>query len=61
MKFGDSEVIRQEGEIRLLKVGARHDREVFCVLGNGDTKHYEDYDDALGEFNLRWMKQKFGE
>lgn len=61
MKFGDSEIVRQEGEIRLLKVGARHDRETFCVLGNGDTKYYEEYDDALEEFNLRWMKQKFGE
>ena len=33
MKFGESEVLREEGDIRLLKIGARYDREVFCVLG----------------------------
>ena len=61
MKFGESEVLREEGDIRLLKIGARYDREVFCVLGNGSTKHYDDYDDVLEEFNLRWMKMKFGD
>lgn len=61
MKFGESEVLREEGDIRLLKIGARYDREVFCVLGNGYTKHYDDYEDALEEFNLRWMKMKFGD
>ena len=61
MGFGESEVIREKGEIRLLKIGARYDREVFCVIGNGPTKHYDDYEDALEEFNLRWMKSKFGE
>lgn len=33
----------------------------YCVLGNGPTQHYDDYDDALDEFNLRWMREKFGE
>ena len=61
MKFGESEVFREEGDIRLLKIGARYDREVFCVLGNGSTKHYNDYEDALEEFNLRWMKMKFSD
>ncbi len=61
MNFGDSELIRYEGNIRLLKIGARGDREVYAVLGEGSTKHFEDYDDALEEFNLRWMKEKFGE
>lgn len=61
MGFGDSEIIREEGEIRILKIGARHEREVFCVIGNGHTKYYEDYEDALEEFNLRWMKIKYGE
>lgn len=61
MKYGDSEIVRQEGEIRLLRVGARHDIENYCVLGNGKAEYYKDYDDALEEFNLRWMKQKFGE
>ena len=61
MEFGETEIVRQEGEILLLKIGARYDREVYCVIGNGATRHYEDYDDALEEFNLRWMKLKFGE
>lgn len=61
MNFGDSELIRSEGNIRLLKIGARGDREVYAVLGGGSTEHFEDYDDALEEFNLRWMKEKFGE
>ncbi len=61
MNFGDSELIRYEGNIRLLKIGARGDREVYAVLGGGSTKHFEDYDEALEEFNLRWMKEKFGE
>lgn len=60
MNFGDSELIRNEGNIRLLKIGARGDGEVYAVLG-GSTKHYEVYDEALEEFNLRWMKEKFGE
>lgn len=61
MSFGDSELIRNEGNIRLLKIGARGDREVYAVLGDGSTKYFEDYDDALEEFNLRWMKEKLGE
>ena len=61
MKFGDSELIRNEGNIRLIKVGARGDREVYVVLGGGSTKHFNDYEDALEEFNLRWMKEKYGE
>lgn len=61
MKFGEIEILREKGEIRLLKIGAKYDREVFCVIGKGSTRHYEDYEDALEEFNLRWMKVKFGE
>lgn len=61
MKFGESEILREEGKTRLLKIGAKYDREVFCVIGNGPTKHYDDYEDALEEFNLRWMKIKFGD
>lgn len=62
MKFGETETIRSEGEIKILKIGAKYDREVYCVLG-GDkpTLHFDDYEDALDEFNLRWMKDKFGE
>ena len=61
MQFGDSELIRNEGSIRLLKIGARGDREVYAVLGGGSTKHFDDYEDALEEYNLRWMKEKYGE
>ncbi|MEG0156985.1 MAG: hypothetical protein RR661_04975 [Anaerovoracaceae bacterium] len=61
MKFGENEILREEGETRLLKIGAKYDREVFCVIGNGSTKHFDNYEDALEEFNLRWMKAKFGE
>lgn len=61
MEFGQTEILREEGEIRLVKVGARYDRETFCVIGKGATQYYEDYEDALDEFNLRWMKEKFGE
>ena len=59
MSFGDTEIMRVEENIRLLKVGCRNDRVSYCVIGNGSTKHYDDYDDALEEFNLRWMKAKF--
>lgn len=59
MSFGDTEIMREEENIRLLKVGCRNDRVSYCVIGNGSTKHYDDYDDALEEFNLRWMKAKF--
>lgn len=41
-----------------MKIGARGDRKVYAVLGGGSTKHFEYYDDALEEFNLRWMKKE---
>lgn len=59
MQFGESELLRQEGEIRLLKIGCRNNKISYCVLGNGPTKHFKDYEDALDEFNLRWMKEKY--
>lgn len=59
MNFGDSEVLREEGSIKLLEVGCRNGNSSYCVLGKGPTKHYDDYDDALEEFNLRWMKEQF--
>lgn len=59
MEFGDTEIMREEGNIRLLKVGCRNGKVSYCVVGNGSTKHYDDYDDALEEFNLRWMKAKY--
>ena len=59
MNFGDTEIVREEGNIRLLKVGCRNDKVSYFVLENGPTKHYDDYNDALDEFNLRWMKAKY--
>ena len=51
MGFGDTEVMREEDNIRLLKIGCRNGKESYCVIGDGATKHYDDYDDALEEFN----------
>ena len=61
MEFGDTEIMREEGNIRLLKIGCRNNKVSYCVLGNGSTRHYDDYEDALEEFNLCWMKMKYGE
>ena len=61
MNFGDTEIMREEGDIRLLKIGCRNNKVVYCVLGHGSTRHYGDYEDALEEFNLRWMKSKYGD
>ena len=60
MQYADGELIRNEGNIRLIKVGAKGNREIHVVLGNGKTKFFDDYEDALEEFNLRWMKEKYG-
>ena len=59
MKLGDTEIMREKEEIRLVKCGCRNDRISYCVIGHGDTKFYTEYDDALEEFNLRWMKLKY--
>lgn len=59
MALGDTEVMRKEGNIRLLKIECKNSKISYCVLGNGSTKHYEYYDDTLEDFNLRWMKEKF--
>ena len=61
MSFGDTEIMREEGDLRLLKIECRNEKYLYCVLGGGSTVHYDDYDDALSEFNLRWMKTKFGD
>lgn len=61
MNFGETEIVREEGNIRLLKIGCRNDIISYCVIGNGSTKYFDDYDDALEEFNLRWMKEKYGD
>jgi len=59
MNFGDTEIIREESNVRLLKIGCRNDRISYCVVGGGQTRHFDDYDDALEEFNLRCMKEKY--
>ena len=61
MDFGDCEIVREKGNVRLLKTGCRNGKEAFCVIGDGSTKFYDDYDDALEEFNLRWMRAQYGE
>lgn len=59
MEFGDNEIVREEGDIRILKIDCRNGKVAYCVIGNGSTRHYTDYEDALEEFNLRWMKVKY--
>ena len=61
MSVGDTEIMREERELRLLKIERRNESYSYCVIGGGSTKHYDDYDDALAEFNFRWMKAKFGD
>jgi len=62
LKFGETEIVRSEGSCRLLKVGLRGDREGYHAIG-GDksTEYYEDYEDALEDFNLRRMQEEHGE
>lgn len=60
MDFGETEIVRKEGDVQLLKIGCRDDKISYCVIGDGLTRHFDDYDDALEEFNLRWMRAKFG-
>lgn len=60
MDFGETEIVRKEGDIRLLKIGCREDKISYCVIGDGPTRPFDDYDDTLEEFNLRWMRGKFG-
>ena len=59
MGFGDTEILREEGDLRLLKIECRDASFSYCVVGGGSTRHYDDYDDALEEFNFRRMKAKF--
>ncbi len=59
MEFGDIELIKEKGSVRLLKVGARYDRENYCVIGDGPTEYFDDYDDALEEYNLRWLRKEY--
>lgn len=36
----------REDILRLLKIGERNNKEVYCVISNRSTKHCKDYDDA---------------
>lgn len=38
---------------RFLKIDCRYDCIICCVIVNGPTKHYKDYDDTLEEYNQR--------
>ena len=58
MKFGDTEILKDKEYVKLLKVGCRNDNESYCVIGSGKTKYYNDYEDALEEFNYRWIKKE---
>ena len=61
MGFGETEILREESNVHLLEIGCRNGGTAYCVMGDGSTDHYDDYDDALEEFNLRWMRTKYGE
>ncbi len=61
MNFGESELIYERYDVRLLKIGCRKNCISYCVIGNGPTRHYEDYDDALEEYNRRWLEIYFNE
>ena len=59
MNFGETEILKEQSNVRLIKIGCRSDKISYCVIGKGATKHYDNYDDALEEFNYRWLKAKY--
>ena len=62
MGLGGTTLVRSEGSCRLLKVITRAGDEVYAVVGGGRrTVHFRDYEEARDEFNLRWMREKFGD
>lgn len=61
MKFGESELLREKNGVRILRIGARNDIEKYCVVGRGRSVYYDDYDDALEGFNLRWLEEVYEE
>lgn len=52
MKFGETIILKSKEFVKLIKIGCKNDKESYCVIGDGKTKHYDDYDDALEEFNF---------
>ena len=62
MKPGEAEKICVKNDVRLIKVRTLKNEEVYHVISPDEkTKCYKDYDDALEEYNLRWMKIEYGE
>jgi hypothetical protein len=62
MELGGTTLVRSEGSCRLLKIVTRAGEEVYAVVGGkGRTTHFKDHEDARDEFNLRWMREKFGD
>ena len=62
MELGRTTLVRSEGSCRLLKIITRAGAEVHAVVGgNGPTTHFKGYEDARDEFNLRWMRERFGD
>jgi hypothetical protein len=62
MGLGGTTLVRSKGSCRLLKIITRAGAEVYAVVGgNGPTTHFEDYEDARDELNLRWMREQFGD
>lgn len=59
MDFGETRLLKERDSIHLLEIGCRYGRVSYCVSGNGPTRHYEEYDDALEEFNLRWIRKEY--
>jgi len=62
MELGGTTIVRSEGSCRLLRIITRAATEVYAVVGgNGPSTHFKDYEDARDEFNLRWMRERFGD
>lgn len=61
MAFGDAEIIKERSGVKIIKVEGKYKIERYCVVGNGSTRYYDDYEDALEEYNLRWAKIEYEE
>lgn len=61
MEKGETECIYSKDGVSLNKVMSLYHGIQYYVIGGGPTRYFEDYDDALEEYNLRWMRIEFGE
>lgn len=62
MERSGTTLVRSKGSCRLLKIITRAGEDVYAVVGGSrPSRHFKDYEDARDEFNLRWMREKFGE